>query len=61
MIFDNDIFMVGLLVTNKMDHTQLQPIKWKNILPYSHTITCFKTVTIKTSVKNEHDLTFQRI
>ena len=58
---NTDIFMVGVIIINKMDHTQLQPINGRTFLLSTHVITCFKMVKIQSSVRAAVDVDFQRL
>ena len=56
----NNIFSGGLLIMFTTDYTQIQPIKVRPLLISTHAITCFKMVTLKTSVRASGNSKFQR-
>ena len=60
-LWNNNIFMGGLLVISTMDHTQLQPVESCPFLLLLHAITCFKMVKLETSVRAADDPALQHI
>eukprot|EP00957_Ditylum_brightwellii_P089253 6796714-Ditylum_brightwellii.AAC.1 len=60
-IRDNNIFLGGLLIFGSMDHTQIQPINAHLFLTSTHVITCFKMVSMSTSVRSSGDPFNKRI
>ena len=58
---NTDIFVGGVIIISKIDHTQLQPINGIPFILSTHVITFFEMVQLQSSVRAAGDVDFQQL
>ena len=60
-VHDNNIFLEGLLLVVIVDCTQLQLVKGRSFLLFSHDINCFKMINLSDSGRAYNDAPYVRV